>query len=106
MSEFLDSNPARGTYYETEDFEDGILIHTKQDVQPVLDWTAKQRNDTANDKGIKKGFWRYATIPAHAELEIKEKYGVSLYNKNATKDILKIINRDYPYLKTTNLHHE
>lgn len=106
MSEFLDYNPDRGTYYETDPHGDGIAIHTMQDVQPVLDYCKARRNSGEIDKGIKKGFWHYATIPAHVELEIKEKFGVSLYNKGATKDILKIINRHYPYLKNTTLHHE
>jgi hypothetical protein len=74
MSEFLDFNESRGTWYSTDynAHEDELYIHTKQDVTPVL----------------------------------KQKYGISIYDKHETKKLLKIINRDYPYLKTCNWNHE
>lgn len=106
MAQFFDYNPNRGTWYETEEDADGNLtIATRQDVQPVLDHIKERRNSGLVDKGIKNGFWHYATIPAHVELEMRQK-GVNLYNKEQTKEVLKMINRDYPYLKNTYLKHE
>ena len=53
MAEFFDWNAARGVWYETEDSPEGLIIHTKQDVQPSLDWAKKQRNNGLNDPGGK-----------------------------------------------------
>lgn len=100
----LDVNADRGTWYEMEtDPNGGFYIHTKQDIQPVVDWTRKQRNSGRNDKV--GDFNHYATIPAHVELELRQK-GINIYDKNNTKRLLREINENYPYLKTTNLHHE
>jgi hypothetical protein len=108
MSEFFDYNPNRGTWYEVdEDAQSGgMFIHTKQDVQPIIDHATAIRNSgLAEKKARKTDFLHYATIPAHVELEIKEKYGISIYDKHETKKLLQIINRDYPYLKTTEWTH-
>lgn len=106
MAQFFDYNPHRGTWYETEEDADGNLtIATRQDIAPVLEETKRRRNHGETDKGIKRDFWHYATIPAHVELEMKQK-GVNIYNKDQTKEMLKMINRDYPYLKNTYLKHE
>jgi hypothetical protein len=95
MSEFFD------------DHNGGLAIHTKQDVQPVIDRATAIRNSGLSEKKARKtDFLYYATIPAHVELEIKEKYGLSIYDKNCTGRLLRIINRDYPYLKCTEWHHE
>lgn len=106
MSKFLDYNAARGTWYE-EDYdhtEDKVIIHTKQDVEPVLERAKLERNSGINDKV--GDFSKYATIPAHVEVELRQKYGINIYNNGQTKELLKVINRDYPYLKLTNLTHE
>lgn len=106
MAQFFDYNADRGTWYETEDDADGnITIATMQDVQPVLDETNRRRNSGQIDKGIKKGWWHYATIPAHVELEMRQK-GVNIHNPHQTKEALRMINRDYPLLKNTRLKHE
>ena len=108
MSEFLDFNASRGTWYSTDynAHEDELYIHTKQDVSPVLERMRWERNSGIGDKKINQEFAHYASIPAGVEVEIKEKYGISIYDKHETKKLLKIINRDYPYLKTCNWNHE
>ena len=106
MAKFFDYNPTRGTWYETEEDENGdLIIATRQDVAPVMEHIKKKRNSGEVDKGIKSGWWHYATIPAHVELELRQK-GINLYNKNQTKEVLKAINRDYAYCKNTTLKHE
>ena len=105
MAQFFDYNPHRGTWYEDEvDDQGNVTIITKQDVQPVLDKIKARRNSGEVDKGIKRGFWHYATIPAHVELALRER-GLNLYNKHQLKEILKVINEEYPYLKNTDLTH-
>lgn len=107
MAEFFDINAHRGLVYHTEDNQDGsITLRTTQNVQPILDHTQKERSSGANDlKGIKAGYWKYAMIPAHVELELRKK-GIDIYDKNCTKRLIREINTNYPHLKTTNLHHE
>lgn len=106
MAEFFDWNKDRGTWYEYDYDHDNdkVVIHTKQDVAPILDEARRLRNSGKGDAGVKGEFWRYAMLPAWFEVELKNR-GISLYDKNNTKKILKIINQEYPYLKTTNLNH-
>lgn len=98
-------NPEAGTYYELEDYEDGLIIRTMQDVAPVLDHVADVRNSELTDRGIKKGWWKYATIPGAVWLRWKDE-GVDIFNKDQTKEVLKKINKEYPKLKNTYLNHQ
>jgi len=105
MSKFFDYNAERGTWYE-EDYdhvEDKVVIHHKQDVQPVLDYARHLRNSGENDKV--GDFGRYAIIPASVEVELRKK-GINIYNQHQTKDLLREINQNYPHLKVTNLRHD
>lgn len=107
MAEFFDYNADRGTWYEADFNEDGsFVITTKQDVQPVIDHATRVRNSGYNDKKLGDFYFqRYAVIPAQVEVELRKK-GINIYDKHQTKEVLKAINKDYPYLKTTNRHHE
>ena len=105
MAKFFDYNAHNGTWIEDEVNEDGDLVFkTSQDVQPVIDMVKARRNSGEIDKGIKRGFWHYATIPTHVELELRKK-GINLYDPNQTKEVLKEINTNYKYLKNTDLIH-
>lgn len=105
MSKFLDFNHHRGTWYEYEydPQENKGIVSIKQDVQPVLDLAKEERNSGINDKV--GDFSLYARIPAHVEVALRQK-GINIYKQEHTKALLKEINQNYPYLKTTNLHHE
>jgi hypothetical protein len=106
MSEFFDWNEARGNWYEYDyDHQsDKVVIHTKQDVEPILELAKERRNNGKGDAGVKGEFWHYAFIPAWFEVELKNR-GINLYDKNDLKKVLKVINQEFPYLKTTNLNH-
>lgn len=105
MAKTFDYNPARGTWYEIEDDSDGnLLITTKQDVQPSIDWARKQKNSGVNDKGGKRDkgdLKHYAHIPAHVELALRQK-GINIYDKGNTKALIREIERNYPHCKVTN----
>ena len=106
MSDFFDWNPDRGTWYE-HDFDNQTgetVIHTKQDVKPVVDHCQRLRDSGYIDNGIKKGMWHYATIPAHVELELRQK-GIDLYKQSDTNRLLKEIDQNYPHLKLTYKKH-
>jgi len=106
MAEFFGWNPERGVWYEVEDDPQtgGIIIHTKQDIQPHLDWAKKQRASGVNDSGgvrDKNDIKHYAHIPTHVELELRQK-GLNIYDKNNTKRLIREIETNYPLCKVTN----
>lgn len=104
MSEFFGYNAERGTWYEVEDdgLDGDLTIATKQDVEPVLEYTKTLRNSGAHDKV--GDFSYYACIPAHVELALLDK-GININNKHQTKEMIRAIEQDYPYCKVTNLKH-
>lgn len=106
MAKTYEWNPHRGTWYEMEDDPQtgGVIIHTKQDVQPILDRNKKLRNAGVNDLGglkDKSDFKHYASIPAHVELALREK-GIDIYSQNYTKELIREIETNYPECKVTN----
>lgn len=104
MSRNREWNPTTGTWYEEEyDHQtDSIIVHTKQDVQPVLDYAKEQRNSGINDKV--GDFALYAVIPATVEVQLMQK-GINIHDKNNTSRVVKEIETNFPYLKTSNLKH-
>lgn len=105
MSEFFDYNPNNGMIYHTEDGnkEGEIIVGATQDVEPIVDHLTDKRN--AEGDGIKRGMWHYCSIPTTVEVELRKK-GINIYNKHQTKELLREINTNYPYLKATRRHHE
>tara|TARA_R110000824_G_scaffold20578_1_gene77572 strand:+ start:940 stop:1263 length:324 start_codon:yes stop_codon:yes gene_type:complete len=105
MSKFIDYNPDKGVWHEEEydHIENKVVIHTKQDVEPVLEYTKRLRNSGVNDKVGE--FSHYAVIPVHVELALRKK-GINIYSQHYTKELLKEINQNYPHLKVTNLKHD
>lgn len=104
MSRFVDFDPARGmaTY---EDMYDGHLqIHYEEDVEPLLELTKYERNNGSADRP-KEEMQLYARIPAVIIMELKNKHGVDIFNKDHFHKALSIINVDYPYLRSTNKWH-
>lgn len=103
--QLLDYNPLTGvsTYFEYEASTDTMLITDVQDVNAILDETAMLRNcDEYSRDGIKNDMWHYARLPLTVMLDMKTRFGVDLMAKNPDwKSAFKIINREYPYLKTT-----
>ena len=90
MTKEYEWNPHRGTWYEYEDDlqTGGLIIHTKQDVEPLLEHNKFLRNSGVNDLGglkDKGDLKHYASIPAHVELALREK-GIDIYSQNYTKD--------------------
>ena len=106
MSEFFDYDKDKGIWYTTDwdDVEGKLYIHAKQDVEPLLNLTKSIKNSGENDKAT--DWMLYAKIPPGVEMEIKKKYGFSIYDKNATKKLFQVINSDYPDLRCGGLKHE
>jgi hypothetical protein len=106
LAEFFDYSD-RGLLYTTDPNLEtgGVVLHTKGDCAPHLEAMKNIRNHGDNDKGIKNDWWLYATIPPAIEVVLRDR-GIDIYDKNCTKDLLKVINEEYPGLKATHLHHE
>lgn len=101
MSEIFSVEPdgTVKTFHYHEDTGDAV-IKSIHDPSAVVDHCKALANDGLTDKGIKQGFWRVAAIPMWVVVEMKKK-GVNILGKHDTKAACKLIERDYPWLKTT-----
>lgn len=82
-----------------------LQVHYRQDVEPILELAKHERINGLADKGIKKDWWLYARIPPVVVLKLRFEYGIDIFDKNHTKRAVEIINRDFPYVKTTEKTH-
>ena len=86
---------------------DTMTIEHSQDVTKALEHTknlAKDGDYTSN--GMKGDNWlHYCHVPDIVILEIKKKYGLDLYNPDHMKAVFRVINTEYPALKTTTIRH-
>lgn len=105
--ELFDYDPntgIRSLWHYDEDTGKGVF-RREQDVQWAVDLAAELRNSGATDGRLEDDYMRlYAVIPPGVELELKSK-GIDIYDPNNTRILLETINRDYPFLKTTNRTH-
>lgn len=104
----LDYDPLTGIYEygEYDHMTKKLNIKRVQDVEPTIEYTKLKSNDEDySKKGIKKGMWHYATIPAIV-IEQWLKIGVNIYNRDHKKKIFQLLNSpEYRYLKTTTKFH-
>lgn len=107
MPLLFDHDPETGVteYFDYDPINDSVAITTKQDVSQFLDQMKQIRDDpTRWAQGVKENWALYCSIPPVVELELRNR-GLSLYNKDHMKKILKVINTEYPYLKATDKWH-
>ena len=105
MAKTIEWDGATASWEETTDHHDGgLIIKTKQNVQPSLDWAKKQRNSGANDLGGARDgndLKHYATI-SHGQILAMRKKGIDVWNKDHTNRMIKEIETEYPLCKVTN----
>ena len=104
MARFFDYSE-KGILYTDEDNHEtgGLVIHAKGDCRPSLEWAARKRN-SPKQQSAKGDFHLYATIPPAIELVLRDR-GINIYDKNSTKDLIRVIETEYPKLKCTELKH-
>lgn len=102
--EFFDYDPLTGVTHYTEQQGDSTVVYTEQDLTPLIERNKALANQGLRDDGIKEGWWHYCDIPAVVELALR-KQGVNIHDPSHGKRMFQIINRDYPYLKTTHKMH-
>lgn len=109
MPDFLDYDAFTGLRYSTEYDEATrqMTLITEQDVEPLLDLNRRLANEGACDGGVKGEFFWYATVPNVVKLKLKAEYGLNFYTQDKTEQrrIRQVIERDFPYCKTTYLKH-
>ena len=103
MPDFFDYNPQTGVTrtFDWDGNKGQAHIRSSQDVAPLLDYTKELRNTKACDDP-KRELRLWATIPPVVQIELRNK-GIDLYSRDpsALKRMRQTIERDYPYLKTT-----
>lgn len=107
MPILFDYDPETGvtTHFDYDPITDAVSLSYSQDVTGFLDRMKTMRNDESySAKGIKEDWWHYCSIPTVVELALRKK-GLHLENKDHTKAILKEINMNYPFLKSTTKKH-
>lgn len=105
MSKFVDFDPLRGVETREDLYDGHIQLHYRQDVEPVLELARAERVDGLTDGGIKNDLWLYARIPPVVILELRFRYGIDIFKRDHLRRAFEVINRDYPYLKTTEKRH-
>ena len=109
MAKLLDWDPLRGLeQWEDKTIDGKLQIHTRQDVEPVLELAKYERINGLADKAGKasgQDIYLYARIPPVVILELKHKYGVDLFNKDHMKKAFYLINTEYPHLRCTDKKH-
>jgi len=109
MSEFFDYDPVKQvtSYFSFDEMTGTATIRKEQDVQPILDYAAEIRNTGRADDNLKEeGYWcMYALIPEVVQVALLNK-GINIYDPADTKKMMQEINTNYPWLKTTDMHHD
>ncbi len=105
MAKFVDLDDRGVATYEDMTVDNKLQIHYQQDVEPILELSKYERVNGLTDKGIKNDMWLYARIPPVVILEMRFKHGVNIFDRNHQARAVDLINREYPYLKTTEKHH-
>ena len=104
----LDYNPLTGerVTFGFNDHENKIEITHEQDVSRHLALAHDQMvDDDQTKRGIRKDFWKYATVPNIVIMQMKQKHGVDFFDKNDWPKVLELLNTEYSRFKTTSKVH-
>ena len=104
MPDFLSYDPLTGVsrFFDYDEQTGMAFVHTSQDIEPWLAQTKELANSGATDKGIKKDFWYYASLPPVVQLEMRKK-GIDIFSKDPAmiRRMDAEIEKNYPNCKTT-----
>ena len=96
------------TYHHYDPLTDETTISLEQDVEAVLEQNKMLKNDPELDKkGIKGGWWRYASIPVIWQYKLLAEKGIDIYRKEHAEQLSKLLeDPEYSHLKTTYKKHK
>jgi len=94
-------------YMHYDDMTDTAHFESVGDATPVLEFNKMLQNDEdVTKKGIKGGFWRYASIPAIFQLKLMQEKGLNIWKREHAAAISKVLeDPDYRFLKCTTKKH-
>lgn len=105
MKRILEYDPWSGitTTFDYDSSTDTTILYREQDVSAILDLNKALANETEHTRrGIKSGWWHYATIPNIVIEKWLREFGVNAYDKDHEKAVYRLLNQpEYRYLKTT-----
>jgi hypothetical protein len=107
MPVLFDYDPLTGVsqHFDYDPVSEQIHLTSSQDLTFFLEQLKQKRNDPSKwKKGVKENWAHYASIPPVVEMALRKK-GIDINNPLQTKEILKEINTNYPFLKVTTAHH-
>ena len=92
--------------WDYDEMSGTAYIRREQDVSKLLDYTAEVRNTGAADAKLKDDNYMccYAMVPIVIQADMLKTHGVNFF-KADTKTLCNLIDRHYPYLKTTGKVH-
>lgn len=95
------------TYFDYDHSTDMTIVGSEQDVSLILEQNKRlQNDDDYTKKGIKGGWWHYASYPSIIIEKWMNEYGVNVFDRNHEKKVTELTNRpEYRYLKTTTKMH-
>ena len=106
----LNTDPATGlmTWHEYDNSTDTTTIGYSADSDPILELNKAMSNDTDfSKKGIKDGWWLYASIPVILQMKWLTEEGLDIYNPHHSDRLSKKLNDpEYRYLKATAGNHK
>ena len=105
MAKFVDLDYRGVSLWEDKTDDGKMQYHYEQDVEPILDRAKMLRDSGMADQGIKNDMWHYAIIPPVVQMEWLVKYGVDFNKKDHLPAVLRLLNTEYKFLKTTDKHH-
>ena len=104
--DYFDHDPVSGLVEYYEETSDGkVHIHTYQDVEPIMDYCRRLRNE-----GLPDGAWEengcsvYAILPMVIVGRLLEQ-GINVFDQNDIARVVDEINTNYSNFKTTYKHH-
>lgn len=108
MSILFDYDETTGVtqYYDYDPVKDEHRMTSVQNLDAFMEALKQKRNNPeAWAKGVKQEWAHYASIPPVIEMELRKK-GIDIFNPHQTKELIKEINANYPFLKVTTAKHE
>lgn len=104
--EFFDYDPLTGIEERYEEANGKVHMHTYQDVEPLLEHTKALRNSGTPDEAWRKnGVATYAQVPMIVVGQMIKK-GIKFFDPNHIGAVVREINQNYPYCKTTDKNHQ
>jgi hypothetical protein len=108
MRALLDHDPlsGRSVVFDYNDATDQMTITHVQDVEPFLKRAAEMRaSKEYTEHGMEREMLHYAILPEVIQVEMRDKYGVDVNNRDHWPAVFRLINTVYPKFKTTEINH-